>query len=171
MACSIPAWPSFRSPSPWNRSRSACERCWTPQRSPKPEETSCGFGAPAVFLRESRRRASVGRRVRLGRRAVRYRSVIATGRAPPPAPSASTINVTIDFSQTLAYDGLAVSETIAPSLPVAPTRPSEIAVASTARISLALLWLFRVGMLMEFTGHGAAGISLKEGWVKYFAVY
>jgi len=26
-------------------------------------------------------------------------------------------------------------------------------------------------MLMEFTGHGAAGLSLKEGWVKYFAVY
>jgi len=24
---------------------------------------------------------------------------------------------------------------------------------------------------MEFVGHGAAGISLKEGWVKYFAVY
>jgi hypothetical protein len=26
-------------------------------------------------------------------------------------------------------------------------------------------------MLMEFVGHGAAGLSLKEGWVKYFAVY
>ena len=26
-------------------------------------------------------------------------------------------------------------------------------------------------MLMEFIGHGAAGLSLKEGWVKYFAVY
>ncbi len=26
-------------------------------------------------------------------------------------------------------------------------------------------------MLMEFVGHGAAGISLKEGWVRYFAVF
>ncbi|HZE19791.1 MAG TPA: hypothetical protein VE402_06695 [Candidatus Angelobacter sp.] len=31
--------------------------------------------------------------------------------------------------------------------------------------------MFRIGMLMEFVGHGAAGISLKEGWVKYFMVY
>jgi len=26
-------------------------------------------------------------------------------------------------------------------------------------------------MLMEFVGHGAAGISLKEGWVRYFQVF
>ena len=26
-------------------------------------------------------------------------------------------------------------------------------------------------MLLEFVGHGAAGISLKEGWVRYFAVF
>ena len=26
-------------------------------------------------------------------------------------------------------------------------------------------------MLLEFVGHGAAGITLKEAWVKYFAVY
>jgi hypothetical protein len=26
-------------------------------------------------------------------------------------------------------------------------------------------------MLMEFTGHGAAGISVKEGWVRYFGVF
>ncbi|HYQ96418.1 MAG TPA: histidine phosphatase family protein [Candidatus Eisenbacteria bacterium] len=32
-------------------------------------------------------------------------------------------------------------------------------------------WLFRLGMLLEFAGHGAAGISLKEGWVRYFAVF
>jgi hypothetical protein len=26
-------------------------------------------------------------------------------------------------------------------------------------------------MLLEFVGHGVAGLSLKEGWVRYFAVY
>jgi len=64
-----------------------------------------------------------------------------------------------------------LNETVARSLPVAPARSSEIAVESTARVALALFWLFRLGMLMEFTGHGAAGLTLKEGWVKYFAVY
>jgi hypothetical protein len=42
---------------------------------------------------------------------------------------------------------------------------------SAARLGIALHWLFRLGMLMEFVGHGAAGISLKEGWVRYFAVF
>ena len=32
-------------------------------------------------------------------------------------------------------------------------------------------WFLRLGMLMEFVGHGSAGLTLKEGWVKYFAVY
>jgi len=42
---------------------------------------------------------------------------------------------------------------------------------SAARLGIALHWLFRLGMLMEFVGHGAAGISLKEGWVRYFEVF
>lgn len=79
--------------------------------------------------------------------------------------------VTLDFPRVFLYDEPAVNQTFARPLPSASARQGEIAVASTTRIAIVLFWLFRIGMLMEFTGHGAAGISLKEGWVKYFAVY
>ncbi|TMQ52774.1 MAG: hypothetical protein E6K77_00680 [Candidatus Eisenbacteria bacterium] len=45
--------------------------------------------------------------------------------------------------------------------------PSE----SAARLGFAMHWLFRLGMLLEFVGHGSAGVSLKEGWIQYFAVF
>ncbi len=32
-------------------------------------------------------------------------------------------------------------------------------------------WLLRVGVCMEFIGHGAFGVITKEGWLKYFAVW
>ncbi|MEM9450893.1 MAG: hypothetical protein AAGA75_20505 [Cyanobacteria bacterium P01_E01_bin.6] len=32
-------------------------------------------------------------------------------------------------------------------------------------------WLLRVGVFMEFIGHGAFGVITKEGWLKYFAVW
>lgn len=32
-------------------------------------------------------------------------------------------------------------------------------------------WLIRIGVCMEYIGHGAFGIITKEGWLKYFAVW
>jgi hypothetical protein len=40
-----------------------------------------------------------------------------------------------------------------------------------ARLGAALHWLFRIGVFMEFVGHGAAGWAMKPAWAKYFMVF
>ena len=64
-----------------------------------------------------------------------------------------------------------MAEIVAKPVPASRSFAGAAPTDTVAPIGIALHWLFRVGMLMEFVGHGAAGITLKEAWVRYFAVF
>ena len=49
-----------------------------------------------------------------------------------------------------------------------PPKPAEA--TSTHPLTPALHWVFRIGVLMCFVGHGAFGILTKPAWFPYFAV-
>ena len=59
--------------------------------------------------------------------------------------------------------------------PEAPTPATGLSyrVQAIRQLPLAtkLHWILRIGMLMEFVGHGAFGIMGKEGWLAYFNVF
>lgn len=77
----------------------------------------------------------------------------------------------LDFFAYIRYDINDLADVTATPVPVTHSLAGDLPSESTARIGITLHWLFRLGMLMEFLGHGLAGLSLKEGWVKYFAVF
>jgi hypothetical protein len=77
----------------------------------------------------------------------------------------------LDFLGHIRYDINDLADVTATPVPVTHSLAGDLPSESTARIGVTLHWLFRLGILMEFLGHGLAGLSLKEGWIRYFAVF
>ena len=77
----------------------------------------------------------------------------------------------LDFPGHIPYDCKELPDLIAEPIAVTPSLAGELDARADVRLAVALHWLFRAGMLMEFLGHGLAGIAQKEGWIRYFAVY
>ncbi len=77
----------------------------------------------------------------------------------------------LDFRAHIPYDYNDLPEILAKPIAVTPSLAGESDAKAEVRLGTALHWLFRVGVLMEFVGHGLAGITLKEGWIRYFAVF
>jgi hypothetical protein len=64
-----------------------------------------------------------------------------------------------------------LAELTAKPVPLTSSLAGDLPSESAARLGIALHWLFRLGILLEFVGHGLAGVSLKDGWIRYFEVF
>ena len=77
----------------------------------------------------------------------------------------------LDFRGHIPYDCKELPDLTAKPIAVTPSLAGELDARADVRLGVALHWFFRVGVLMEFLGHGLAGVSLKEGWIRYFQVF
>ena len=77
----------------------------------------------------------------------------------------------LDFLSHIAYDHNDLPELIAKPVAVTPSLAGQLEAGADARLGVALHWLFRIGVFMEFVGHGAAGWAMKPAWAKYFMVF
>jgi hypothetical protein len=77
----------------------------------------------------------------------------------------------LDFFSYIRYDINDLADVTATPVSVTRSLAGDLPSESAARIGITLHWLFRLGILMEFLGHGLAGLSLKEGWIRYFALF